>query len=79
MFTKNKIDFKKYKLLRKLLKEKYTNYKNADFDNIVKFYLCKIILEKFYFHISEKINLYSKRQLKDDFSKYIRILKSLEK
>lgn len=78
MFTKNEIDFKKYKLLRKVLKEKYTNYKNADFDDIVRFYLCKILLEKFYLHISGKINLYSKRQLKDNFRKYIKILKGLE-
>ncbi len=40
----------------------------------IKFYLCKILLEKFYLYETGYINLFSKTQLKDDYKKYLYIL-----
>lgn len=48
-----------------------------DFNNAIKFYLCKILLEKFYLHINKKINLFSARQQQDPFEKYFNLLKNL--
>lgn len=78
MFVENeKIDFEKFNILKEYVKEKYTNYSDDEFIKIVKFYLCKILLEKFYLHLTGKINLYSERQLKDDYRKYLILLEDL--
>ena len=41
------INMKKYSKLRKEVLQKLDCYDNTDFSNIVKYYLCKILLEKF--------------------------------
>lgn len=53
------------------------NYKEQDFYNILKYYLCKILLEKFALYIEGKIDLFSPRQKQDFYKKYLNILKSL--
>lgn len=45
---------------------------------VVVFYLCKILLEKFYLHSIGKINLYSFSQMKDNYKKYLKLLKELD-
>lgn len=78
LFTKkNKIDMKKYNELKEIIKKKYVKYTDDDYKNVLKFYLCKILLEKYYFHQKGKINLYSKRQLKDNYINYLKILKKI--
>lgn len=42
---------------------------------VIKLYLCKILLEKFYLYEMGKIDLFSSVQLKDNYDKYINILK----
>lgn len=42
---------------------------------VIKLYLCKILLEKFYLYETKKIDLFSEFQLKDNYNKYINILK----
>lgn len=56
-------------------KEKYCR---SDYINIIKFYLCKILLEKFYLHGMAKIDLTSLDQLRDDYKRYIGLLKSID-
>lgn len=45
----------------------------------IKFYLCKILLEKFYLYEIDKIDLFSSTQLKDDYKKYMKILNVIER
>lgn len=75
----NKIDMNKYNELKDSMKTNYVHYEDKDFIKIVRFYLCKILIEKFYLHKIGKIDLYSKRQLKDPYFKYLTILKNIEK
>lgn len=70
------IDMKKYYNLKNEVSKKLSCYDNNDFNNIVNYYLCKILLEKFYLHHTNKIDLYSSEQQKDDYRKYIEILKN---
>lgn len=72
----NCINIKKYYELKNEVSKKLTWYDNNDFNNIIKYYLCKILLEKFYLHYTNKIDLYSTEQQKDDYRKYIEILKN---
>lgn len=68
--------------------ELYNNFKreivnnmacrNEDCALIVKFYLCKILLEKFYLHANKKINLFSNQQKKDNYKKYFNLLQSFK-
>lgn len=72
----NCINMKKYYELRNDVSKRLTCYDNIDFNSIVKYYLCKILLEKFYLHYINKIDLYSPEQQKDDYRRYIEILKN---
>jgi len=78
-FTDGIFDFKKYNLLKEKVKCFFPKYSDKDFVNIIKYYICKILLEKFYLHEKKLINLFSKEQKKDDYKKYLSILKEVEK
>ncbi len=79
MLVKNKkINYIEFKKLKDLVKNKYPKYDDDALIKMIKFYLCKILIEKFYLHQIGKIDLYSKRQLKDSYFKYLEILKALE-
>ncbi len=52
-----------------------SKYSSDDCDIVVKFYLCKILLEKFYLHCIGKINLFSKNQMRDFYLQYLNVLK----
>lgn len=69
------INLKQYCNLRNKVSKKLSSYDNNDFSNVVKYYLCKILLEKFYLHYINAIDLYSLEQQKDDYRKYLEILK----
>jgi len=64
------------KLKNKLIQENH-DYKEQDFNNIIVYYLCKILLEKFALHLENKIDLFSIRQKQDYFEKYLNILKEM--
>lgn len=66
-----------YISLRDNVKQYYLQYSDQDFFDMVEFYLCKILLEKFYLHQIKSIDLYSNRQLRDDYRKYLRLLKNI--
>ena len=53
------------------------NYKFSDYILVIRFYLCKILLEKFYLYEVDKIDLYSADQLNDDYRKYLKLLKNV--
>ena len=75
IFTKNgKLNKRKFNQFFANLKNKL-NYTNDDYLTIIKFYLCKILLEKFYLHYTNKINLKSKTQKKDYYLQYVNLLK----
>ena len=75
IFTKNgKLNKRKFNQFFANLKNKL-NYTNDDYLTIIKFYLCKILLEKFYLHYTNKINLKSKTQKKDYYLQYVKLLK----
>lgn len=67
-FNKNKFLYLKNKIMQD------RQYQDKDFTDTIKFYLCKILLEKFYLHQTRKINLFSKRQQKDFYRKYLTLL-----
>lgn len=73
----NKLDYNKYYVFRDKVKKSYSNYVNKDYSNILKYYLCKILIEKFYLHQIGKINLYSERQQKDNYKRYLEILREI--
>lgn len=51
------------------------NYSIQQYLVTIKLYLCKILLEKFYLYERKKIDLFSEFQLKDNYDKYMNILK----
>lgn len=55
------------------------NYDINDYLNTIKLYLCKILLEKFYLFEKNKIDLFSRIQLNDNYQKYIKMLKEIKK
>ena len=79
MFSKNgNIKLKEYNKFREIISNELKIYSNNDYKNIIKFYLCKILLEKFYYHQNGKINLFSKRQMKDNYKQYLKILNYID-
>ena len=75
----NRIKTKEYLYIRNYIKKCHPQYKDNDFYEMVEIYLCKILLEKFYLYRKGEINLFSKRQLKDNYKKYLKILINFEK
>ena len=73
----NKLDMKKVK---KLVYNSNINVKdyNKEVINVIKLYLCKILLEKFYLHLCNKIDLFDKTQRKDYYLKYYKVLSNME-
>lgn len=74
----NRINVKKYNEYKDAMKEKYNNYTDSDFKIAIVFYLTKILLEKYYLHDKGIIDLYSKAQKKDNYKKYLKILKNIK-
>ena len=71
-------EFKKTRinnLINKLMKT--YDYKFSDYILAIRFYLCKILLEKFYLYEADKIDLYSADQLNDYYRKYLKLLKNV--
>lgn len=54
-----------------------TKYSAEDCNYLLKFYLCKILLEKFYLHSNGKIDIFSSEQKRDDFSMYLKLLQNI--
>ena len=77
MFTKRKVNNRKIKNLQKKIIDNNKNVTIEDFSNIIKLYLCKILLEKYYLHSICKIDLFSKNQKKDNYLRYLNILKRM--
>lgn len=67
--------------LKRLIRSlNYDNkYQESDYYNVIKFYLCKILLEKFYLYELGKIDLFDENQQRDDYRKYVKYLKSKKK
>ena len=74
---KSKINIKKYNLIKEEIKKYFPKYTEQDYIIIIKYYLCKILLEKFYLHQTGKINLFSRRQKIDNYEKYYILLNTL--
>ena len=66
-----------FERLKKLISKEYKHYEERVFYMITEFYLIKILMEKFYFHLNGEINLYSQKQRKDSYMKYMELLKNL--
>ncbi len=77
MFTKRNFNKKKINHLQKLIQENNDKITKEEFLNITKFYLCKILLEKFYLHNINKIDLLSHQQRKDFYLRYYELLKRI--
>lgn len=71
----NNVDNSYYELRDELIKE--TQYNVADSLIVIKYYLCKILLEKFYLHIKKEIDIFSEDQKKDNYLNYLILLKNL--
>ena len=74
--NKGKFDYNLYNQFVKEIVEK-TNYSASDCGIVLKFYLCKILLEKFYLHVVNKIDVFSKEQKRDDYKVYLNLLKEV--
>lgn len=55
------------------------SYTTQQYICTIKLYLCKVLLEKFYLYETGKIDLFSKIQLNDDYKRYVKILKIIER
>lgn len=78
-FVKNgRLNFELYYQFKEKIKYYFRNYDDIDFENIIRYYLCKILIEKFYLHIRKQINLFDAEQIKDDYKKYLKILKDID-
>lgn len=55
------------------------SYSINDYLTVLRFYMCKILLEKFYLYECNKIDLFSESQINDDYRKYLNILKAISK
>lgn len=71
-----RIDMTKFKELMNLINVK--EYKYEDYCAIIEFYLIKILFEKIYLHQIGKIDLFSKEQSKDNYKRYLTILRNFE-
>ncbi len=79
MFTSNgTLDVDRFREFYRYIEGLLGDNKEA-YLNTIKFYLCKILLEKFYLHYTHKINLSSAHQRKDDFNVYLKLLEYFEK
>lgn len=76
---KNGFDIDKIKKLKSSMENLYPQYQNNDYFDILIFYLDKIILEKIYLHQIGRIDLFSKKQKKDNYVTYLHLLKKLLK
>ncbi len=74
--NKVKFNYELYNQFEKEIVEK-TSYNQSNCKLILKFYLCKILLEKFYLHQVNKIDIFSKEQKRDDFKIYLNLLKDI--
>lgn len=74
---KEKINQKKFKQLKNKLINSDDTLKEKDFSDILVYILCKILLEKFALHTEGKIDLFSIRQMQDNYKKYLNLLKTL--
>jgi len=73
----DQIDQERCVYFMKEMQKKYSNYQVKDFKLMIVFYLCKILIEKFYLSEIGKIDLFSEEQLKDDYRKYLMIFQSI--
>ena len=79
IFTKNdKFNKKEFMQFKESISNEYKDYTESDYINIIKYYLCKILLEKFYFYENDKIDILSSEQLKDNYKQYLRLLTDLQ-
>jgi len=74
--NKGQFDFDLYNGFEKQIIEN-SKYSKDDCHLIMKFYLCKILLEKFYLHSIKKIDIFSKEQKRDDFKTYYKLLQKI--
>jgi len=77
-YNDNKMNWSKYNKLKSMISKNFKNYTNDDFDNSVKYCLCKILLEKYYLYQIGKIDLFSSKQQTDSYLKYLKLLESME-
>lgn len=76
--NKDKINYKSFVKLKQMVMQTITQYSDSDFIDASKYYLCKVLLEKFYLYYENVIDLYSKNQKKDYYKKYYNLLKNIE-
>lgn len=76
--NKDKINYKSFVKLKQMVMQTITQYSDSDFIDALKYYLCKVLLEKFYLYYENVIDLYSKNQKKDYYKKYYNLLKNIE-
>lgn len=74
--NKDNLNMELYIKFKNRILEKFNKYSGDDLDLAIKYYLCKILLEKFYLHQKGIIDLYSKKQLKDNYGKYLKIMQT---
>ena len=79
LVEKDHLNYEKYSLLREKTLSFYKKYTSNDCDHMVCYYLCKILLEKFYLHQTGKIDLFSVSQKKDNYKRYLKILMEMDK
>lgn len=73
----NKIDKEIYNTLISIIQKNFQKYQEEDFKAMIQYYLCKILLEKFYLAEIGKIDLESKRQRQDYYQIYINLLREI--
>lgn len=77
--NKGNLDMRRYNALKNKLKEHLPLYNDNDYKDSIKFYLCKILLEKYYLYETEKIDLFDRTQKKDYYKNYVKLLDVISK
>ena len=74
MYRNNTLERNKIDHLIEEIKERYPSFQKKDYYDMIKLYLCKILLEKYYLHQMMKIDLFSEEQKSDYFGQYHHLL-----
>ena len=77
-FDGETMNWNKFNKLKNMVSNELKNYSDKDYNNSIKYCLCKILLEKYYLYQVGKIDLFSVNQKRDSYLKYLKLLERME-
>lgn len=74
----NTLDIENYTEFKNQILLQMPEYTELDIKHAIQFYLCKILLEKYYLYQNDIIDLFSKVQKRDYYKKYLMLLQTVD-